>query len=59
MTYNYKQLQLNLENDEVYWLWDLLMFALDYDAENNGTKLTDEKREFAKKLVHITDETKN
>ena len=59
MTYNYKQLQLNLENDEVYWLWDLIMFALDYDAANNGTKLTNEKREFAKKLVDICDESKN
>jgi len=59
MTYNYKQLQLNLENDEVYWLWDLIMFALDYDAANDNKKLTDEKRKFAKKLVDICDESKS
>lgn len=59
MTYNYKQLQLILENDEVYWLWDLIMFALDYDAANDNKKLTDEKRKFAKKLVDICDESKN
>ena len=59
MTYNYKQLQLNLENDEIYWLWDLIMFALDYDATNDNKKLTDEKRKFAKMLVDICDESKN
>ena len=59
MTYQYKELTITLNDDEVYMLNDIILFALDYDAENNGTKLTDEKREFAKKLVNITDETKN
>lgn len=58
MIYQYKKLTITLEEDEVYMLNDIILFALDYDAENNGTKLTNEKREFAKKLVNITDETK-
>ena len=59
MTYNYKQLQLNLEDIEVYYLWDLIAFALDYDILNKEMILTDEKRKFAKKLMKICDETKN
>ncbi len=59
MTYQYKELTITLNDDEVYMLNDIILFALDYDAENNETKLTNEKREFAKKLVNITDETKN
>lgn len=57
MTYEYKQLAIILNDDEVYMLNDLILFALDYDARANC--LTDEKRKFAKKLVEITDETKN
>ena len=59
MTYSYKQLQLNLEDTEVYYLWDLIAFALDYDLQNKGMILTDEKREFAKKLLNICDESNN
>jgi len=58
MIYRYKELMIHLEDDEVYMLNDLLLFALDYDAENNNSKLTDEKRKFAKKLIDITDEGK-
>lgn len=57
MTYQYNKLTITLNDDEVYMLNDIILFALDYDAENNKTKLTDEKRKFAKKLVDITDET--
>ena len=56
MRYEYKEIQLTLEDREVYWLWDLISFALDYDAEKNC--LTEEKRAFAKKLVDITNEMK-
>lgn len=59
MTYQYKQLVITLNDDEVYMLNDIINFALDYDVENNLTILTNGKREFAKKLVDITDETKN
>lgn len=59
MTYQYNKLTITLNDDEVYMLNDIILFALDYDAENNKTKLTDEKRKFAKKLVEITDETKD
>ncbi len=59
MIYRYNKLVITLEDDEVYMLNDILLFALDYDAENNKTKLTNGKREFARKLVDITDETKN
>ena len=59
MTYQYKQLTITLNDDEVYMLYDIILFALDYDTENNRTKLTNGKREFAEKLVAITDETKN
>ena len=54
MRYEYKRLLLELEAEEVYWLWDLISFALDYDAKNKV--LTDEKRKFAKRLIDITDE---
>ena len=54
MTYEYKELQITLKDDEVYWLWDLISFALDLDAEKNV--LTDDKRRFAKRLINITDE---
>ena len=57
MTYEYKELQINLEGDEVYWLWDLISFALDLDAEKNV--LTDDKRSFARRLLNVTDEHKN
>ena len=57
MTYQYNKLTITLNDDEVYMLNDIILFALDYDAENYKTKLTDEKRKFAKKLVDITDET--
>lgn len=59
MIYQYNKLTITLNEDEVYMLNDIILFALDYDVENNMTKLTNEKREFAKKLVDITDETKN
>lgn len=59
MTYQYKQLVITLNDDEVYMLNDIIQFALDYDVENNRTILTNGKREFAKKLVAITDETRN
>lgn len=57
MTYQYKQLVITLNDDEVYMLNDIINFALDYDVENNKTILTNGKREFDKKLVDITDET--
>lgn len=56
MNYNYEQLNITLQGNEVYWLWDIIMFALDHDAEKNC--LNDEKRAFAKKLVDITNEMK-
>ena len=56
MNYKYNHLTINLEENEVFYLWDLISFALDYDAQNNC--LTDEKRAFAKKLLNITDEMK-
>lgn len=56
MTYQIKELQLNLHEDDVYYLWDLIMFALDKDAEDHC--LTEDKRAFAKKLCNILDETK-
>ena len=56
MNYKYKNIDLHLENDEVYWLFDLLLYALDYDCEKKC--LTGEKREFAKKLINILDEQK-
>lgn len=59
MTYKYNKLTITLEDDEVFMLNDILLFALDYDIENNGTKLINGKKEFAKKLVDITDEFKN
>ena len=43
MIYKYDKLTLTLEEQEVYWLWDIILFALDYDSENNKQKLTDEK----------------
>lgn len=58
MIYKYDKLTLTLEEQEVYWLWDIILFALDYDSENNKQKLTDEKRAFAKKLTDILDECK-
>ena len=56
MTFNYDNITIHLEGDEVYWLWDLISFAMDHDAEKNV--LTDDKRRFAKKLLEITDEMK-
>lgn len=56
MRYEYKNLKIELEDNEVYMLNDLLLFALDYDAENHHEKLTDEKRLFAKRLISITKE---
>jgi hypothetical protein len=58
MIYKYDKLTLTLEEQEVYWLWDIILFALDYDIENKKQKLTDEKRAFAKKLTDILDEFK-
>lgn len=58
MIYKYDKLTLTLEDQEVYWLWDIIAFAIDYDKENKNQKLTDEKRAFAKKLMDITDECK-
>ena len=56
MTYDYNSLTLNLEGDEIYWLWDIVMFALDHDAEKKC--LNDDKRAFARRLVDITNEMK-
>ena len=56
MRYEYKELSLHLEGDEVYWLWDIVMFALDHDAEKKC--LNDDKRAFARRLVDITNEMK-
>ena len=58
MIYRYKELIIHLEDDEVYMLKDLLIYALEYDEENNNVNLTDEKRKFAKRLINITDESK-
>ena len=54
MIYRYDNLTIQLEEDEVYMLNDILLFALDYDAENKV--LTDEKRAFAKRLIELTRE---
>lgn len=54
MRFEYKEMNIELEGIEVYWLCDLLLFALDYDAENGHQKLTDEKRNFANKLINAT-----
>lgn len=54
MRYDYNVLTLELEDEEVYWMWDLISFALDLDAKENC--LTDEKRRFARKLLEITRE---
>ena len=56
MRYAYKNVSIELEDDEVYWLWDLISFALDLDAQKKC--LTDEKRAFAKRLLDITNENK-
>ena len=56
MTYQIKEMQLNLHNEDVYYLWDIIMFALDKDAEEHC--LTDEKRKLAHKLCDILDESK-
>ena len=56
MKYKYKNIEIALENDEIYWLWDIISFALDYDEENHHEKLTDEKRLFAKRLTNILNE---
>ena len=56
MHYKYNNLTIELEENEVYMLNDLLLFALDYDAENHGTKLTNEKRAFARRLIELTRE---
>lgn len=58
MHYEYKELVITLTENEVYMLNDLLMFALDYDYENHGKKLSEEKRLFASKLIDITREDK-
>ena len=56
MEYKYKEIILSLEDEEVYWLWDIVAFALDLDAKEKV--LTDDKRHFAKKLIDILDESK-
>lgn len=56
MTYEYTNVKITLENNEVYWLWDIISFALDYDVKEKV--LTDEKRAFAKKLTDILNEMK-
>lgn len=56
MRYKYRELDLSLEDEEVYWLWDIIAFALDLDAKEKV--LTDNKRHFAKKLMDILDESK-
>ena len=56
MIYRYNNLTIHLEEDEVYMLNDILLFALDYDIENGNTKLTDEKRKFANRLIELTRE---
>lgn len=56
MRYKYKNIEIALESDEIYWLWDIISFALDYDMKNNC--LTDEKRAFAKRLIDILNEMK-
>lgn len=54
MRYEYKKLQIELEDEEVYYLWDLIAFALDYNAQKKC--LTQEKEDFARKLLDITNE---
>lgn len=54
MTFSYDNITIHLEGEEVYWLWDLISFALDYDADKDV--LTEDKRNFAKRLLNITDE---
>lgn len=58
MTYKYNEITLTLKEDDVFMLWDILQFALDYDSENNKSKLTNGKREFAEHLSSILDEMK-
>jgi len=47
-------IELN-DNEEIMDFWNIIMFALDYDSENNGTKLREHEKELAKKLVEATD----
>lgn len=47
-------IELN-SNEEIMDFWNIVMFALDYDGENNGKKLTKDEKELAEKLVKATD----
>ena len=47
-------IELN-DSEEIMAFWNIVMFALDYDSENNGKKLTKDEKELAEKLVEATD----
>ena len=47
-------IELN-DSEEIMAFWNIVMFALDYDSENNGTKLRKHEKELAEKLVEATD----
>ena len=42
-------------NEEINAFWNIVMFALDYDSENNGTKLREHEKAIATKLAKATD----
>lgn len=54
MRYAYKNVELDLEGDEVYMLWDIISFGLDHDAEHKA--MSEEERAFAKSLKSVLDE---
>ena len=42
-------------SEEIMAFQNIVMFALDYDSEHNGTKLRKSEKELAIKLVKATD----
>ena len=57
MNYKYKHLEINLFDEEVYFLWDLLKFIMDEEVVSNF--LSPEKKKLCQKLIDICDEFKS
>ena len=54
MRIEYKSVKIELENNDVYNLWDIICFALDHHAEHNC--LNEEQLTFANKLRNKLEE---
>lgn len=58
MKINSECISIELKQNEIIYLWNIIMFALDWQESDNTSKMTDNELKMAKKLADLLGELK-